>query len=275
MAKCKYCGKDAGFFSSVHKECESFAKETMDYFTQRALHAFLHGGDEKELREALDNATRNACLSPEQREKAALDAIGRGVFEAMEDGIVTAEEEKNLLMLTRALSIPEKTLWASDAWAQLVKSRTLADIMEGKTPARFQASGLNIVLQKGETVIWAFNGVASHETRTRRHFVGGSAGVSVRVAKGVYLRTSAFRGHPVEKTEMVHADTGALIITNKNLFFQGAFGVVKLPVRKLAAIDPYSDGIGLQLDTASAKMRLFQNLDGWFAYNVITNLNLL
>ncbi len=259
----------------MHKECEQFAKETMDYFTQLTIHAFIHGGDETEIRNALENASKNACLSPEQREAAAMQALNRAVSEAMEDGIVTPEEEKNLLMLISALAIPDKTLCTSDAWEQLVKSRVLADIMEGKTPDHFEARGLTIVLQKGEKVIWAFNRVASHETRTRRHFVGGSAGVSVKIAKGVYFRSAAFRGHPVEKTELVHADTGAFIITNKHLFFQGAVRVVKLPVRKLAAIDPYSDGIGLQLDTASAKMRLFQNLDGKFAYNVITNLNLL
>lgn len=275
MAKCKYCGKDAGFFSSTHKECERFAKETMEYFTQLAMHAFIHGGDEKELRLALNEAVQRAALTPEQSEQAALAAITRSVETALEDGVVTEEEDEHLVLLTKAFTIPDKTLWELPAWGQLVKSRVLADILDGKTPTDFQATGMTIVLQKGETVIWAFNGVASHETRTRRHFVGSSAGVSVRVMKGVYLRTSAFKGHPVETTERVHADTGAFIITTKHVFFQGAFGVVKMPLKKLASVDPYSDGIGLQLDSASAKPRVFQGLDGWFTYNVITNLHLL
>lgn len=275
MAKCKYCGKDAGIFKSVHPECEKFAKETMHFFTQMAVHACLHGGDEAELRTALSEAAANARLSAEERQKATLDALSQAAAQALEDGIVTPDEEKNLLMVTRILEIPDQTLYASEAWGQLVKSRVLAEVMAGKVPERCNASGLQVVLQKGESVIWMFNKVASYESRTRRHFVGASAGVSVRVAKGVYLRTSAFKGHPVEKTEIVHADTGSLIITNKNIFFQGAIKVVKLPARKLAAIQPYSDGIGLQLDTASATMRLFQNLDGWFAYNVVSNLNLL
>lgn len=275
MAKCKYCGKDAGFFSSVHKECEVFAKQTKDYFSQVALHVFHHGGDEMAMRQALADAAEKACLSPEERHQAAIDAITLGVNEALEDGIVTANEEKNILMLTRLLSLSERQLQASEAWDRLVKSRVLADILEGKVPSRFTFSGLKALLQKGESVIWAFNNVLFHEARTRRHYVGGSTGVSVRVASGVYLRTSAFKGHPVDKTELVHVDTGDFIITNKHIFMEGAFGTVKMPIRKLASMTPYSDGVGLQLDTASAKLRIFQNLDGWFAYNVITNLNLL
>lgn len=275
MAKCKYCGKDAGFFSSVHKECESFAQETIAYFKQLASHAFLHGGNENELKANLEKAARAAIITPEQRQKAALEALENGVSQALEDGVVTEGEEKNLLMLTRVLGISNSVLHSSQAWDQLVKSRVLADILNGRVPKRFTMNGLSVLLQKGEDVIWGFGGVDFNEARKRTHYVGGSVGVSVRVAKGVYLRTAAFRGHPVQKTEMVHVDTGELVITNKHIFFQGGAGVVKMAVKKLAAVEPYADAIGFQLDTATAKRRVFVGVDGWFAYNLVSNLNLL
>lgn len=238
MAKCKYCGKSAGLFSKAHQECEEFAQETIKYFKDLAAHAFVHGGDLCELKMALRKAAAEACLEDQEREQTALQAIAKGIENALEDGVVTKEEENNLILLKEAFSLRDASLYALPAWDKLVKSRVLADILEGRTPKRFHAGGLTIVLQPHETVIWAFPNVAFFEMRTRRAFVGGSAGISVRVMKGVYLRSSAFRGHPVETAENVHVDTGAFVITNKHLFFQGASGVVKMPAKKLVTIDP-------------------------------------
>jgi hypothetical protein len=41
---------------------------------------------------------------------------------------------------------------------------------------------------------------------------------------------------------------------------------------KTDAARRYSDGIGIQRDAASAKPEVFKTGDGWFAYNLITNL---
>lgn len=276
MAKCKYCGKDAGFLSSEHKECARLAKQSMSYFTDLALHVLRHGGNKEEVMQALEAAATNANLTPAQREKAALEAIGSSVNAILDDGIVTPTEEKNLLTLVNAVGLPIEKIQTLPLWDQVVKSLVLSDILNGQAPVRCSSpAGLGIVLQKGETVIWIFNQVKHHELRTKRHFVGGSAGVSVRVCKGVYLRTSAFKGKPVETSEMVHAGTGSLILTTKHVFFQGPGSVVKVPAKKIISVEPFTDGILLHTDGASAKPRAFQNLDGLFAYNVMTNLNLL
>jgi hypothetical protein len=247
----------------------------VEYFNQLAIHAIKNGGSAQELRNALETATKAANLTDAERSSAIISAAGKAMEAAMEDGVVTAQEEGNLSQLLTALGVPTQALHQSPMWHQVVKSRVLSDIMEGITPSRFTMTGLGIVLQKGETIVWGFSGVAFHESRIQKHYVGASVGMSVRIAKGVYLRTAAFRGHPVEKTALVHMDNGELIITTKHVFFQGTRGVVKIPVRKLAGVVPYEDGIGLHMDSATAKMRIFEKLDGCFAYNVITNLHLL
>jgi len=35
---------------------------------------------------------------------------------------------------------------------------------------------------------------------------------------------------------------------------------------------PYSDGIGIHRDAASAKPQIFVTGDGWFTYNLVVNL---
>jgi hypothetical protein len=47
----------------------------------------------------------------------------------------------------------------------------------------------------------------------------------------------------------------------------------RIEFNKIITMTKYEDGIGLQKDWVSAKPRIFKNLDGWFAYNAISNLN--
>src|SRR5436309_2915272 len=73
------------------------------------------------------------------------------------------------------------------------------------------AGDVSINFQRGEQVAWAFPQSPYYEDKTRRQYVGGSQGVSVRVAKGLYFRTSAFHGRPIDTTERVHVDTGTVV----------------------------------------------------------------
>ena len=38
------------------------------------------------------------------------------------------------------------------------------------------------------------------------------------------------------------------------------------------SLDPYDDGFGIMKDTQTAKPQVFRTGDGWFAYNLATNL---
>ncbi len=158
------------------------------------------------------------------------------------------------------------------SYLKLVKAAVIRDLCEGKVPSRLQIDGqLPLVLQKGEQVIWVFKDAKYYESRTRTHYVGGSHGVSLRVMKGVYYRVGAFRGDPVQTTALVHVDTGLLVVTNKHLTFIGPQKSVRLKHEKIISCIPYSDGIGICRDAATAKPQIFVTDDGWFTYNVIVN----
>lgn len=63
-----------------------------------------------------------------------------------------------------------------------------------------------------------------------------------------------------------------LAITDKNIYFIGTKKSLRIPYDKIITFTPYSDGIGICKDNATAKPQTFVNLDGWFAYNAITNI---
>ena len=158
----------------------------------------------------------------------------------------------------------------------MVKGIILREVMEGITPNRFKIKNqLPVVLQNKETVIWLYNNVCAYEDKVRKHYVGGSSGFSVRIARGVYWRSGAIKGQPVETTETVKIGIGCLIITNKNIFWISSSKSIKIPANKIVSIIPRSNGVVLQKDGATAKPISFILDDPWFICNLIRNLNLL
>ena len=134
-------------------------------------------------------------------------------------------------------------------------------------------SPLPINLQKGEKVIWAFKGTEYLEDKIRKQFVGGSQGLSFRVAKGVYYKTGAFKGHSVERTERIKSDNGLLAFTNKHIYFSGNTKSFRVPYAKIVSFEPFSDGIGIMRDAATAKPQIFVTGDGWFTYNLASSIS--
>ena len=151
----------------------------------------------------------------------------------------------------------------------------MRDVLNGEFPQRkVNVTGpLAPNLQKGEQIIWAFTGSKYLEDKTRREFVGGSQGVSIRVMKGVYYRFGSFKGHTVEQTKLVHIDTGCVALSNKHIYFTGPQKSIRIPYTKIVTFQPFTDGIGVILDNATAKRLIFVTGDGWFTYNLVTNLS--
>ena len=113
-------------------------------------------------------------------------------------------------------------------------------------------------------MVWVFRPCDYLEDKTRRQYVGGSQGVSFRIAKGVYYRIGAFHGQPIDHTERVQVDTGIVVATNKNIYFAGPAKSLRIPYAKIVSFQPFDNGIGIIRDAASAKPQIFVTHDGWF-----------
>ncbi|MBN1139718.1 MAG: hypothetical protein JXM73_24305, partial [Anaerolineae bacterium] len=171
------------------------------------------------------------------------------------------------------LDLGQDQLDQSGTYTTLVKAITLREVLEGELPERFSVVGsLPFNFQKAEKLIWLFQGVDYAEQRTTTRYQGSYQGVSLRVAKGVYYRTGGFRGNPIPVTATVTIDKGVLAVTQKHIYFAGSSKSFRIPYSKIVTITPFSDGIGIQRDAASAKPQLFTTGDGWFTYNLLSNL---
>jgi hypothetical protein len=97
------------------------------------------------------------------------------------------------------------------------QKEALADLRRGIVPTGYSLAGY--LCKRGEKVIFSFNGVTHYCSAVHLEWAGRSAGTSVRIAKGFWIRTGANRGHSVQHTSMVEQGRGCLILTNLGLSF--------------------------------------------------------
>jgi hypothetical protein len=106
---------------------------------------------------------------------------------------------------------------APDANGAQYQKEALDDLQKGITPTGYSLAGY--LCKKGEKVIFSFNGVTHYCSAVHSEWAGRSAGTSVRIAKGFWIRTGANRGHSAQHTSMQRQGGGCLVLTNQGLSF--------------------------------------------------------
>lgn len=273
MGTCKYCGMPVGVFRSKHKECVREHDAGIQEITSAIREALSSSDAASSLLLRVKEIAARTHVQDGEEQRLRLEGWASAVEKYLDDGVLDEEEEKRVLELQQHLALSQDDIDKTEAFTKAVKAAIIRDILAGTIPQRLKIDGIVPVnLQKTEQVVWVFKNVDYLEDKMHRQFVGGSQGMSVRVMRGVYYRSSAFRGHAVERTERLHVDTGLLIITNQNIYFAGPAKSIRLPYRKIVSFQPFSDGVGVVRDATSAKPQIFVTGDGWFTYNLVTNL---
>jgi hypothetical protein len=268
-----FCGKPAGLFHNKHHECvekhESGRREITHLILENpSSTASVVGTASQILRVA-----EQSFISESERKDLSLGAWSYAVDSALDHGVLSEEVEKRFVDLKESLSFSSGDLLRTDAWDRLATSAVLRDLMNGVIRSRMLGSyDLRLNFQKGEQVVWVFEEVDYLEDRTRREYVGGSRGVSVRVMKGVYYHLNGFKGRSIDRTERVHVDNGLVAITTKQIYFSGVRKAFRIPYAKIVAFEPFTNGLGIMRDGVSAKPQIFVTHDGRFTYNLVINL---
>jgi hypothetical protein len=274
MAQCIYCHQPVGFLKKRHPECEAKHQAGVSGSLDAARAAAIGSGPLDGLEERVRVIAADSFVDDAKRRGLLIQAWSNAVAGALEDGILSEAEEHALAAYSTLFGLSQAELNSQGAHTKVVKAAVLRDLSEGKLPQRCEVDGtLPLNFQKNEQIVWVFAAVKYFEQKSRTHYQGGYAGASVRVAKGVYFRTGGFRGYPVTTSETVHADTGILCVTNKHIYFKGGAKAFRIRLDKIVAFTPYNDGIGVLRDTASAKEQTFTTGDGWFTYNLLSNLS--
>ena len=250
---------------------EELERAARNRLKREARQAALAASDEP-LR-ALAAALDESAVDGRGRRRLLAEAWEAAVDGVLEDGVLTLDEEAALVRYLRHFELSAKDVNASGAHTNMVKAAAIREAAEGIVPQR-QTSNAPVPfnLMKSEQLVWLIKDVDYHEVVTRRQRRGQSHGLSIRIAKGLYYRPGVFRSQVHEWEETVHVDTGLMGITSKHIYFHGQRKRFRIRYDRIVSFDPYRDGIGVMRDAQTAKPQSFRTGDGWFAYNLITNL---
>jgi len=273
MGNCKHCGKPAGFLRRSHKECKNKHRTAKEKVESLIENADLDNSTPESINTQIQVVSDSGHINGKDLSDALLTGWEKAVNRAFDDGILTKDEDELLYELLNTLPIPEESSDRNGAKTKLVRGAILREVMNGEIPERISIIGdFPFNLQKSETLIWLFQDVEYLEDKTRTQYVGGSQGVGIRIAKGVYYKVGAFKGERISTSETTHVDTGLFGITNKHIYFSGDEKSFRIKLDKIVSFKPSENGITIHKDTASAKPQSFITDDGWFTYNLVKNL---
>lgn len=280
MANCKHCSKPAGFLRKKHADCEAQYQEHQRLIENGCTQiialsaiAIKNMGSLDDLTKKISEIEQTLSVPTQNRKALLIKSWENAVEDFLVDGILDKDEENKLMEFKEYFALSQDDVNKNGSLTKTTKAAVIRDILNGEVPQRFSIDGsLSINFQKDEKIVWAFPNSKYLEDKTRKQYVGGSKGVSVKIAKGFYYRTGSFKGHAVERIERVHIDTGWVILTSKNIYFAGSQKSLRLPYKKIVSFEPYSDGMGIMRDAATAKTQVFVTGDGWFTYNAVINL---
>ncbi len=274
MGKCVYCGEQAGFLRKAHKKCKLAHEQGELKIVDLVTKACAENAELKVVENEIKQIASTSYIDKKSLHDLLIKGWEKAVEEAFNDGVLTEEEGSVLENFRKYFSLSREELDKHGAFAKVIKGAVIREILKGKVPKMEEVSGeLPFNLQKSEDVVWVFHGVKYYEQKTKIRYIGGARGVSIRIAKGVYFRSSGFKGERVQTSETVHVDTGLMCVTNKHIYFSGEFKSFRIPFSKIVVFKPYFDGIGLQRDAQTAKPQIFITGDGWFTYNLVVNLS--
>jgi hypothetical protein len=271
---CTFCGKSAGFFRTQHAECaasrEAFRVQLMDFFV-KALSSPI---DPKRFYELVVAGCRAQHLDDEGMGYFAAVGVGKMIDAALEDHLLTDQEFARIVAMSDTFNIDMEVMETlTGAHTKLIKARVLQDLHAGKVTNRTQlVEGFTPNFESGETPVWSFFPATYFSQRAKTEYLGGSQGVSVRLAKGVYYRVGAQKGTAIRTDYLSQEAVGALTLASRNAYFVGQMKAVKIPLKRIVAVSLFEDGIVLSAGATTTKPHIFQIDDPPFAANVLAHL---
>ena len=274
MGKCILCGESAGLFKSKHSICEQKQSLGFDEIKRIMFDVYNNNLNADDLALKVRDIASNSYINEDLLETRCLFVFDMIVDEALSDGLLSDVEKEKIVQIKGALGYSDDKLDRFGAMQKLLKADLLQTIASGVVPDMpIDIRGnLPILINKNEKMIWVFAHGELLEQKTKRQIIGRSQGVSIRITKGVYYRTGAFKGTPIETTFLHSYGQCIVVLTNKTFYIWNSQKLIKIPYEKIISLDPYSDGIGIHKDGVTAKPIVIKGIDGWFTSNVINGL---
>lgn len=189
---------------------------------------------EKEKQEA---AIRRKQNEERQEKEYRITRMAYGIDNPYANGIHMSDTEESL---RRAKKLEDEKLKMIDS------------LKNGVIPPKcneFQKDKSTILFTKNERFIMEWAGITVSTSRTKTRMTGGSAGFSLRIAKGVSVRTGRMSGHAERYEDVENLGRCQVFVTDRNLYVQSQNGrVKKCPTSQIVAINQTPSGLQVEFN---------------------------
>jgi len=273
MNKCIYCGQPAGFLRWSHKSCRELHKTAATKIPEFFVKALDSSVEPARFNALAHEVARTHCVGDEEFRTLAIKGLVAAIDTAFKEHGLTEHDDQRIAGLCNEFGLAANDLGA--AGIRFAKAEILRRLDDGKFPTGTKFTNVPINLEHNESMIWLFNNVTYYMVRNRTRYVGISQGISVRVMKGVYYRVGAFHGEPIKTQYLSDDGRGIFLIASHNVYFWSPRKAVKIPVKKILSVLPYSDGLQIMRDGERTTPQIFKLDDPAFAADAIARLNQL
>lgn len=277
MARCKYCGRYAGFWKKFHPECQERhdrASAQIPLFFPKFFQSDLPIDRFTEL---LRGAAEGSFVRRKELTELAALGLSNVVKQILDQRLLTAAEIQRVRDVARSLKprtltrdiVPHETF---------AKVDVLQALGEGKVPDLVSVAGpMPIELGQGETVIWIFNYVSSFRepAEAEKPPAGGEvAPVPLTLQAGAYYGPSAFQSAILPATRVPQDADGDMVVTDRNVFYLTRTAQPRrIAIAQITALSAYSNGIHIVCDASIPdRVQTFGLEDAWFAANMLVRL---
>lgn len=271
MGKCIYCGQKAGFFKSKHDECERRYNSGLSRIAEIIEECFRDSKDFISYKPEIDTLCTEAFISEDTRDDVYCQAFDDAIARYLDKGTIDGSKELQIGRFILFTELPEHVIDRNGSLNQVLKAKMIHSMLTGQTPESPIRAPKNLpfTLDEDEHIIWIYPGVTLKKEKGEREYEAMPSEMGVKTGNGVYYRTSAFSGYPMETNYMEYIDKGPVCLTDKYLYFNSRDLAMKIPFADIQAIDPYPNGMGLRLKDPGERPLFLVGLDTWLTYNVI------
>jgi hypothetical protein len=271
MGTCIYCGQPAGFLRWRHKSCHELHKTAATKIPEFFVKALDSSVEPPRFHALAHEIARTHYVGDQEFRKVVIQGLVAAIDTAFKEHGLTEHDDQRIASLCNEFGLAANDLGA--AGIRFAKAEILRRLDQGKFPAGTTFQNVPINLEHNESMIWLFNNVTYYTIQNRTLYVGTSQGISVRVMKGLYYRVGAFHGEPIRTEYLSDEGRGIFLIASHNVYFWSPRKAVKIPIKKILSVLPYSDGLQIMRDGERSTPQIFRLDDPAFAADAIARLH--
>lgn len=258
MGACVLCGKSAGFFYALHKECYA-AYQNAQKDLYKCLSAQLAKGETSALAKQMQAHLEPLGFTHEARHRCLIKSLEE-YAQQQSNAFKHDQTVQYWLDLITYLQLEERLFVNPYLITQQRNLPVLRALQAGQQPACNQNNiAFPGTLEVDEELWWMFTQAEIQQKQAQQK----QWSVVTQIIDNLRPKKSSFVTQSLA--------TGSLWLSNKKIYFDGDSDLSSIDYREIYSCTPAQNGVSLQTQQSSALAKTYQCEDGRLLYQFILN----